>query len=376
LDEYDGNLSDLLRGILQECGCETRIPVKKYAYYEGRVFEKYKVGIMLPAKLGMSVVMPAGEVCTVSTAYKIAVMKAITEIREHKMEKLLGTKFTHIPHDEEGEDPLWDSYKFAKRHPHATAEHMDRCKHLLSVFYHVHGALVGEIQSLVDEITEPTHTGETSGPPRVHTPWHTGETSGPPRAPTPAFSAGDFVNIDEETDPEEREFEPGPEPEMPPAHFAHSSTGAGYEAGLESWGMPHNDSFGGNSMGWRFGEYMGTAGDPIPCDSEHEVTSEFTVVHRTGDVVGKPIEIESDDEGKLPSYMERGECSRPKMERGATEVVYPSLSGYLGMTDFNLGPTLDLDYIPAASSYTPASVRRTSRATGWTPGMYREFNYP
>jgi hypothetical protein len=38
LDEYDGNLADTLRGILQECGCETRIPVKKYAYYEGRVF--------------------------------------------------------------------------------------------------------------------------------------------------------------------------------------------------------------------------------------------------------------------------------------------------------------------------------------------------
>jgi hypothetical protein len=181
LDEYDGNLSDLLRGILQECGCETRIPVKKYAYYEGRVFQKYKVGIMLPAKLGMSVVMPAGEAHTVSTAYKIAVMKAITDIREHKMEELLGTKFTHIPHDKEGEDPCQDSYKFAKRHPHAAAEHMDRCKHLLSVFYHVHRALVGEIQSLVEEITEPTPT-----------PWHTGETSGPPRAPTLAFSAGDY----------------------------------------------------------------------------------------------------------------------------------------------------------------------------------------
>jgi hypothetical protein len=180
----------------------------------------------------MGVVMPAGEARTVSTTYKIAVMKAITDIHEHKAEKLLGTKFTHIPHDEEGEDPCRDSYKFAKRHPHATAEHMDRCKHLLSVFYHVHGALVGEIQSLVEEITEPTHTGETSRPPRAHTPWHTGETSGPPRAPTPAFSAGDFINLDEEDDPEEREFEPEAEPEMPPAHFAHGSTGAGYEAGF------------------------------------------------------------------------------------------------------------------------------------------------
>jgi hypothetical protein len=63
LDEYDGNLSDLLRGILQEweCGCETHIPIKKYAYYEGRVFQKYRVGIMLPAKLGMSVIMPTRE---------------------------------------------------------------------------------------------------------------------------------------------------------------------------------------------------------------------------------------------------------------------------------------------------------------------------
>jgi hypothetical protein len=210
---------------------------------------------MLPAKLGMSVIMPAGEARTVSVAYKIAVMKAITDIREHKMEKLLGTKFTHIPHDEEGEDPCRDSYKFAKRHPHATAEHMDRCKHLLNVFYHVHGALVGEIQSLVDEITVSTPTL-----------WCKGETSGPPRAPTPAFSTGDFINLDEKVNPEEREFEPKAEPEMPPAYFAHGSTGAGYEAGLESWGVPHNDSFGGNSMGWRFGEYMGTAEDPIPCD--------------------------------------------------------------------------------------------------------------
>jgi hypothetical protein len=169
LDAYDGNLSDMLRGILQECGCETRIPAKKYAYYEGRVFQKYKVGIMLPTKLGMSMIMPAGEAHTVSVAYKIAVMKAIIDIRKHKMEQLLGTKITHIPHDEEGEDPRRDSYKFAKRHPHAAVDHMDRCKHLLSMFYHVHGALVGKIQSLVEEITELTPT-----------PWCTGETFRPP----------------------------------------------------------------------------------------------------------------------------------------------------------------------------------------------------
>jgi hypothetical protein len=281
------------------------------------------------------------------------------------MEQLLGTKFMHIPHDKEGEDPHRDSYKFAKKHPHAVAEHMDRCKHLLSMFYHVHRALVGEIQSLVEDITESTST-----------PWCTGDTSRPPRVPTPAFSTRDFITLEEEVDPEEREFEPEAEPEMPPAHFAHGSTGAGYEVGMESWGMPHDDSFGGNSMGWRFGEYMGMAGDLIPCDSEDEVTGQLRVVHRAGDVAGKPIDIGSDSKGEMPIHMEHGECSRPKMERGAIDSVYPSLSSYLGMTDFNLGTTPDFGYTPAVSSYAPATLRRTSRDTGWTPGMYRDCDYP
>jgi hypothetical protein len=130
----------------------------------------------------------------------------------------------------------------------------------------------------VEEITESTPN-----------PWCTGEISGPPRAPTLAFSTRDFINLDEEVDPEGWEFEPEAKPEMPPAHFAHGSTGAGYEAGLESRGLPHNDSFGGNSMGWHFGEYMATAGDPIPYDSGQEVTSQFRVVHRAGDMARKPI---------------------------------------------------------------------------------------
>jgi hypothetical protein len=54
------------------------------------------VGIMLPAKLGVNLVMQAREARTMSTAYKMAIMKAITGIRELKTEQLLGTKFTHI----------------------------------------------------------------------------------------------------------------------------------------------------------------------------------------------------------------------------------------------------------------------------------------
>jgi hypothetical protein len=89
---------------------------------------KYRVGIMLPAKLGMSVVMQAREARVVCAAYKIVVLKVITSIREHKTNQLLGTRFTHIPHDEEDEDPRQDSYRLAKKHPHVSSKHMDRCK--------------------------------------------------------------------------------------------------------------------------------------------------------------------------------------------------------------------------------------------------------
>jgi hypothetical protein len=54
------------------------------------------VGIMLLAKLGMSLVMKAGEARTMSMVFKIVVMKVITGICELKTEQLLGTKFTHI----------------------------------------------------------------------------------------------------------------------------------------------------------------------------------------------------------------------------------------------------------------------------------------
>jgi hypothetical protein len=64
--------------------------------------------------------------------------------------------------------------------------------------------------------------------------------------------------------------------------------------------MPHGDNFEGNSMGWRFGDYMGTVSDPIPCDSDEEVTSQFHVFHHgVEDVAGNPILIESGIEGGM-----------------------------------------------------------------------------
>jgi hypothetical protein len=43
-----------------------------------------------------------GEARSVNTAYQIAILNDITEIREHKTKELTGTEFTPIPHDGRG----------------------------------------------------------------------------------------------------------------------------------------------------------------------------------------------------------------------------------------------------------------------------------
>jgi hypothetical protein len=101
LDKYDGDMIDVLRALLSECGCDLRVRAMKYAYYGGTVKAISRVCIQLPAKLGMSVVMPSGEAHNIREAYHIAVFRAITEIREHKTKELIGTEFSHIPQSEE-----------------------------------------------------------------------------------------------------------------------------------------------------------------------------------------------------------------------------------------------------------------------------------
>jgi hypothetical protein len=81
----------VLRGLLLELGCDPRIQVMKYMYYDGTIVAKCRVGLQLSDKLGMSVVMPSGEARTIRTAYHMAVFKAITNIQEHKTKELLGT---------------------------------------------------------------------------------------------------------------------------------------------------------------------------------------------------------------------------------------------------------------------------------------------
>ena len=61
LGDYEGSLTDLLRGMLYDLGCETKIPVIKYIYYDGDVVAKCRVAVQLPIELEMSIIMPYGE---------------------------------------------------------------------------------------------------------------------------------------------------------------------------------------------------------------------------------------------------------------------------------------------------------------------------
>ncbi|KAK1668817.1 hypothetical protein QYE76_056976 [Lolium multiflorum] len=64
LGDYEGPLTDLLRGMLKELHCETRIPVLKYIYYDGEIVAKYRVSVQLPMQLEMSRIMPYEEAKT------------------------------------------------------------------------------------------------------------------------------------------------------------------------------------------------------------------------------------------------------------------------------------------------------------------------
>ncbi|KAK1664883.1 hypothetical protein QYE76_053042 [Lolium multiflorum] len=54
LGDYEGPLTDLLRGMLKELHCETRIPVLKYIYYDGEIEEKGTDSISLDLEMGFS----------------------------------------------------------------------------------------------------------------------------------------------------------------------------------------------------------------------------------------------------------------------------------------------------------------------------------
>jgi hypothetical protein len=141
--------------MLHDLGCETKIPVIKYIYYDGDVVAKCRVAVQLPRTLEMSIIMPYGEAKTLTTAYHMAIFKAILELMQHKTLDFLCSEYSHVPHAEEDEDPSLNHLLMAQKHPEVAAQHMDSCKSLLTTLYLLHMKMVEEVTHMLSEFTDP-----------------------------------------------------------------------------------------------------------------------------------------------------------------------------------------------------------------------------
>ena len=382
LGDYDGQLTDLLRGMLKELHCETRIPVLKYIYYDGEIVAKCRVSVQLPTQLEMSRIMPYGEAKTITTAYHMAIFKAILEIRQHKSIELLCSEYSHMPHAEEDEDPTLNHLLMAHKHPEVAAQHMDSCKSLLTTMYLLHMKMVEEVTHMLAEFTDPDKVQA-----RMH------DLRAQPQHTTPFFSLNSYVDLSDQV-PKREPLTPNFVP-----HYPHVS--ASYDSGYrgdDSRNLACSESPIENSTGWRFGEPFGDEEEPIPCDTEDEggEVNQYINRHYGQEEKGtNSISLDLEMGVSNTSQYEVGESSgvkkkKKKKMRGQVDRnpswmaneggVYPtgdtyeSLSSYFGMTDLCLGTSSDSDYIPTGRTYVPDGVRKTNRCTGWTPGMYTEAN--
>jgi hypothetical protein len=205
---------------------------------------------------------------------------------------------------------------------------------------------------------------------------------------TPVYSTGDYINIDA------REQESNP---PTPRYFPSSSYG-GYEPGEESGNARRSVTPIENFTGWRFEPFMGTDSDHVRCDPEmdqDDVDQYRNFHYGVGDYQENPIVSEPDFEGGKARKVNKGECSRSRGRRGPFDMntseytgnvsveeeeyptgdTYASLNNYFMMTDFSLGSSSDSDYQPTGRPYVSDTIRRTTRSTGWMPGMYQEQDY-
>jgi hypothetical protein len=276
---------------------------------------------------------------------------------------------------EEDDDPTLNHFKLAKRKPAEALKYMDNCRNLLSLFFQLNLHLAGAIDTMLDEFTEPKE--ESKGKEPMESEPH-----------TPVYSTSDYIDIDA----------PEPQPTPPTPRYFPSSSYGGYEGGEESGNTRRSVTPIENSTGWCFEPFMGTYSDPVRCDPEidRDVVDQYQSFHYgMGDYQENPIVIESDSEGGKARKVAKGEYSGSGGRRGpfdmntseytenvsvgeeeySTGDAYASLNNHFMMTDFSLGSSSDSDYQPIGRPYVPDTIRRTTRSTGWTPGMYQEQNY-
>ena len=155
LKEHFGGWTDILKSLLLALSCATDIPVKIYSYFDGNILAKYRVAIELLEKLGMSIIMPYGEAQSSALAFEIAVVEAITSIREYKSDELKGTIFTIIPFGDIEDRVTYDYITLVKEDPVSAAQCLERCMDLAAQFFDLYENMSTEVETLLSVYTDP-----------------------------------------------------------------------------------------------------------------------------------------------------------------------------------------------------------------------------
>ena len=155
LKEHFGGWTEILKSLLLALSCATDIPVKIYSYFDGNILAKYRVAIELPEELDMSIIMPYGEAQSSALAFDIAVVEAITSIREYKCDELKGTIFAVIPFGDIEDRVTYDYITFVKEDPESAAQCMERCMDLAAQFFDLYENMSTEVETLLSVYTDP-----------------------------------------------------------------------------------------------------------------------------------------------------------------------------------------------------------------------------
>jgi hypothetical protein len=104
-----------LRQLLKTLGYSSNVVVKVFSYFDGCILAKYRVVIHLPIELGLPAILPYAEAHSSALSYEMAVVEAITSIRNHKAKELAGMIFMSIPFEDFDERVQLDHLTFVKK---------------------------------------------------------------------------------------------------------------------------------------------------------------------------------------------------------------------------------------------------------------------
>lgn len=362
LDQFDDGMTEQLRQLLRAFDCETNLSVRILTHKDGKILAKYEVSIKLPEKLGLMPLLPTGEARNRTAAYHVAVVEAVTAIRERKAKFLVGTSFTSIPHDTIDRELKLDHLTLVKNNPVLASKYLDRYRDLVGSLYHTHQLLVEDQMATLEDFTHPQKRQEL---------WE--------KLDKEASGSHTTVVADSHRKspaPKQSRYSPTPEP----IHYPVIS--ASYEAPQSSWGISDTELLIENSTGWRFGS---------DDDSEVGQTSQPRGQTFATDGNGTEIvDLETEEEEPMERLEEPIVTQEYQVANDDTFVYYTQEQArihretYLGLSGLSLSDTSvtetsgsvmntsDTDYVPTGRPYVPETVRRTPRQHGWFPGMFCE----